>query len=68
MMGAVDGDEDARYYEFPRHKVVFDEPFWVGAYEVSVREYNKCIAAGGCASPELVRAHEGPCIVSCSVS
>jgi formylglycine-generating enzyme required for sulfatase activity len=44
-MGAPDGDPDAGYIEKPQHLVTLTQPFYVGAHEVTVREFGKYVDA-----------------------
>ena len=46
MMGSPEGqgDEDER----PQHEVMIATPFAIGKYEVTVAEWDACVAAGGC--------------------
>lgn len=44
-MGSSNGDVSER----PTRAVVFDEPYAIGRYEVSVEEWNACVEDGGCA-------------------
>ena len=48
MMGARQGERDARSYEYPQHEVTIDQPFAVGIYEVTFAEWDACANAGGC--------------------
>ena len=43
MGGVIDQTEQ------PAHLVTLDSPFAIGKYEVTVREWDACVAAGGCA-------------------
>ena len=43
-MGTNDGLSD----EWPAHLVTFDRPFAVGKFEVTFREWDACVAGGGC--------------------
>jgi formylglycine-generating enzyme required for sulfatase activity len=38
--------------EKPAHQVGIDAPFAIGRYEVTVQEWNACVAAGGCQKVE----------------
>ena len=40
----MQGDEDER----PQHEVMIATPFAIGKYEVTVAEWDACVAAGGC--------------------
>ena len=44
MMGSNSGDD----YERPRHKVTIGQPFAVGKYEVTFRQWKACVKGGGC--------------------
>jgi formylglycine-generating enzyme required for sulfatase activity len=43
-MGSNTGDPS----EKPPHKVTINTPFAIGKYEVTVEQWNACVAAGGC--------------------
>ena len=45
-MGSNDGDSD----ENPVHTVYLD-PYWIDKYEVTNRQYAKCVEAGDCSEP-----------------
>ena len=48
MMGSPSDEEDRSYDEGPAHRVSIAEPFAVGVYEVTFREWDACRHAGGC--------------------
>ncbi len=48
-MGCVSG-LDCSDYEHPVHAVTVSQPFGVGRYEVTLAEWEACVAAGGCSS------------------
>jgi formylglycine-generating enzyme required for sulfatase activity len=50
QMGCVPGDPDCQPEELPRHAVYLDA-YYIDAHEVTVGEYLKCVAAGGCSEP-----------------
>ena len=47
-MGSPSGEEDRSDYEGPVHRVRISEPFAVGVYEVTFREWDACRRGGGC--------------------
>ena len=47
-MGSPAGEEGRTSQEGPRHAVAFGSAFAIGRYEVTVAEYDACVAAGGC--------------------
>jgi len=47
LMGSDKGDPD----ESPVHKVTINYDFYMGKYEVTLGEYNKCVLAGSCREP-----------------
>lgn len=49
MMGSAgnSGDKDER----PQHKVSFAKPFAAGKFEITFKEWNRCVADGGCNEP-----------------
>ena len=48
MMGAQAGEAGSDATERPRHRVHFAAPFAIGAYEVTMEQWNACVDAGGC--------------------
>jgi formylglycine-generating enzyme required for sulfatase activity len=48
MMGAPVSDPEGSPQERPPHRVKFSAPFLVGKYEVTFREWDACVAEGGC--------------------
>jgi formylglycine-generating enzyme required for sulfatase activity len=48
MMGSPKGETGRRDNEGPVHRVSVRQPFAIGKYEVTFREWNACVAAGGC--------------------
>ena len=38
--------------ELPAHQICFDDPYWIGRFEVTNAQYQQCVNAGACASPE----------------
>jgi len=47
------GSDQGRPDEKPRHEVRFASPFLIGAYEITVAEWDACLREGGCrVSPE----------------
>ena len=48
MMGSPSGEAEHFDDEGPVHRVTFDRPFAVGVYEVTFREWDSCVAGGGC--------------------
>jgi len=47
MMGSEDGYSDER----PVHRVCFEEPYWIGRFEVTNAQYQACVEAGACDPP-----------------
>ena len=47
-MGSPSGEAERGDDEGPVHRVTFDRPFAVGVYEVTFREWDACVAGGGC--------------------
>ena len=48
MMGSPPGEEGRDKDEDPRHRVAIAEPFAVGIFEVTFREWDACVSGGGC--------------------
>ena len=48
MMGASTDETGSDATERPRHRVDFAAPFAIGAYEVTVEQWDACVEAGGC--------------------
>ena len=48
MMGAPRSEEGRKDSEGPVHRVTIPEPFAVGRYEVTFREWDACVSGGGC--------------------
>ena len=48
MMGSPPEEERRDYDEGPVHRVTIARPFAVGVYEVTFREWDACVAGGGC--------------------
>lgn len=46
-MGAADSDPESTLHEQPAHKIEFDVPFYIGAYEVTVAQFRQFVAATG---------------------
>jgi len=42
------GSDQRRPDEKPKHRVTFAEPFAIGIYEVTIREWDACLREGGC--------------------
>ncbi len=59
LMGSGPSEEDAKVNEEPRHAVEIAYPFAVGAYEVTLAEWEACVNEGGCSSVPLDR-HKRP--------
>ena len=59
LMGSGPSEEDAKVNEEPRHAVEIAYPFAVGAYEVTLAEWEACVNEGGCNSVPLDR-HKRP--------
>ena len=47
QMGCVDGDDDCRVEEKPRHNVAITNPLWLSRTEVTVEAYQRFIDGGG---------------------
>ena len=56
LMGSEASEEDGKVNEKPRHAVEIAYPFAVGAYEVTLDEWQACVDEGGC-SPVPLRRH-----------
>ena len=56
LMGSEASEEEGRHNEKPRHAVEIAYPFAVGAYEVTLEEWEACVNEGGC-SPVPLRMH-----------
>jgi formylglycine-generating enzyme required for sulfatase activity len=53
LMGAPASDRDAGAEERPQHRVSLARPFLIGRHEVTFREWDACVADGGCShTPE----------------
>ena len=48
MMGSPSGEEERDDDEGPQHRVTIAEPFAVGIFEVTFREWAACVSGGGC--------------------
>jgi formylglycine-generating enzyme required for sulfatase activity len=48
LMGAKDGEPGSTPDERPQHKVDVTQPFSVGRFPVTFREWDACVAASGC--------------------
>ena len=48
VMGSPSNEEGRSANESPQHQVRIAKPFAVGVYEVTLDEWNACVAAGGC--------------------
>ena len=59
FMGSEPSEKDAMVNEEPRHAVEISYSFAVGAYEVTLAEWEACVNEGGCGSIPLDR-HKGP--------
>ena len=59
FMGSGPSEKDAKVNEEPRHAVEISYSFAVGAYEVTLAEWEACVNEGGCSSITLDR-HKGP--------
>lgn len=53
LMGSDSSEEDGKDSEKPRHAVEIAYPFAVGAYEVTLAEWEACVNDGGCSSIPL---------------
>ncbi len=49
MMGAPASDKDASAQERPQHRVRIERALLVGRHEVTMAQWDACVAAGGCA-------------------
>ena len=58
LMGSETSDEDAKVNEKPKHAVEIAYAFAVGAYEVTLEEWEACVSEGGCSSIPLERHGE----------
>ena len=58
LMGSEPSGEEAKVNEEPRHAVEVAYPFAVGAYEVTLAEWEACVKEGGCSSVPL-DTHDG---------
>lgn len=47
MMGSPDTDPDAQVGEFPQHRVRITQPFYLGAYEVTVGQFKRFVKETG---------------------
>ncbi len=47
-MGCLSKDDSCYYDEIPAHDVTIAAPFALSAFEVTFREWDACVAAGGC--------------------
>ena len=56
LMGSEASEEEGKANEKPRHSVEIVYPFAVGAYEVTLEEWQACVDEGGC-SPVPLRRH-----------
>ena len=59
FMGSGPSEKDAKVNEEPRHAVEISYSFAVGAYEVTLAEWEACVSEGGCSSIPLDR-HKRP--------
>lgn len=48
MMGSPDTDPDADDTERPQYRIVIDQPFAIGKFEVTRAEYSACVEDGAC--------------------
>ena len=48
MMGSPPYEEERHPDESPQHQVTIRQTFAVGKYEVTFREWDACVAGGGC--------------------
>jgi len=48
MMGSPANETDRESNEDPQHRVTIARPFAVGKFEVTIAEWNVCVAEGGC--------------------
>lgn len=51
MMGGAQFDS-ATQSDYPKHEVSITRPYAVGKYEVTLAEWDVCVAAGACAKPK----------------
>ena len=58
LMGSEPSEEDTKVNEKPRHAVEIAYLFAVGAYEVTLAEWEACVEEGGCSSIPL-DSHDG---------
>ena len=58
LMGSEASDKEAKVNEKPRHAVEIAYAFAVGAYEVTLAEWEACVNEGGCSSVPLERHGE----------
>ncbi len=47
LMGCTEDEIESRPSERPQHKVVFEKPFYMGAYEVTYGEFRRFVSATG---------------------
>ncbi len=57
-MGSDSGEDN----EKPPHNVTIDYDFEIGKYEVTIGEYKKCVADGGCKEPEREDYYKKMCL------
>ncbi|MFZ2649317.1 MAG: formylglycine-generating enzyme family protein [Burkholderiaceae bacterium] len=50
VMGSPDSEEGHSSDESPQHRVTIERPFAAGKYEVTIAQWNACIADAGCAA------------------
>lgn len=55
-MGSTDGDTE----EGAVHRVCYEEPFWIGKYEVTNAQYQVCVTAGACSLPYNKANYDDP--------
>ena len=48
LMGSPPSEEDRSDREGPQHQVMISNPFAVGKFEVTFREWDACVSEGGC--------------------
>ena len=58
-MGALDGDEDAKKDEKPRHEVAITTGFWLSQAPVTVAAFRSCVAEIGGPMPEAPEFNPG---------
>ena len=58
LMGSDPSEKDGKDNEKPRHAVEIAYPLAVGAYEVTLAEWEACVTDGGC-SPIPLDGHDG---------